>query len=43
VRGVEELEEDVGDPDPLERSPEPFGPEVEEELVALARVDVDGA
>src|SRR6478752_3739367 len=41
MAGVEELEEDVGDPELLELAPKRVGAEVEEELVALACVDVD--
>ena len=41
VRGVEELEVDVRDADPLERAPKGLRAEVEEPLVLLARVDVD--
>src|SRR2546423_13565178 len=41
--GVEELEEDVSDPDGRQRPAKTFGAEVEEILVAPARIDVDGA
>src|SRR6478752_239867 len=43
VAGVEELEEDVGDPELLQLAPECLGAEVEVELVALAGVDIERA
>jgi hypothetical protein len=42
VGGVEDLEEEVGDADLRQRA-EGLGAGVEEVLVAIARVDLDGA
>ncbi len=43
VGGVEEFEEDVGDPDGRQRPAKSLGAEIEKILVALAGIDVDGA
>lgn len=42
VGAFKEFKEDIGDADVGEGAAEGFGPQIEEELVMLARVDVDG-